>query len=480
MKQVLHIVIAAVAVLALAAPTMAAPLRVFVSDISVVGVQNKDEMKATLQMLLASRIAGNTVSAVGSVAEADAVVTGTYVVIGKVFSVDAVIKAIGGAGTARAFVQGDGQDELIPAIGTLAAKLSVELARLFPTGGAPVAAAPAAVAVPVVPRGDEIIRPKDTRQDGAAGGVGRRLEGVYNLMALGASRPDGSRELYLAEDRRIACFNLVGEMKIAAEAELGITEKIISIDTFGQDLFVTIVRSDELSSQVWQRQGDKLVRVARDLPWFFRSTGLAGGAKKLYAQAMGRDADFYGDVFEAERNGSTIVTKNPISMPRYGSIYSFNQVKVADGALLTVVINHDNYLVVYDQKQKELWRSNEKFGGSELSFQKEDLDNVRTTGSKYRTVYLNQKVQATGRGELLVGRNEGAWLAGYKKGAVYALVWNGSSLEEKWRTKDTPSYMPDYVLDEGRSELLLLQLVQKPAMFGGDRGATALMIRKVE
>jgi hypothetical protein len=95
---------------------------------------------------------------------------------------------------------------------------------------------------------------------------------------------------------------------------------------------------------------------------------------------------------------------------------------------------------------------------------------------------MNQRVQVTTKGEVLVGKNDGFWVMGdarmYKKGAVYNMVWNGSSLEEKWHTRDTQNYMPDYFYDEGRNELLILQTVQRPGITG--RGASSLAIKKVE
>jgi hypothetical protein len=95
---------------------------------------------------------------------------------------------------------------------------------------------------------------------------------------------------------------------------------------------------------------------------------------------------------------------------------------------------------------------------------------------------MNQRVQVTAKGEVLVGKNDGFWVIGdartYKKGAVYNMVWNGSSLEEKWRTRDTQNYMPDYFYDEAKNELLILQTVQRPGF--NTRGASALAIKKVE
>ena len=484
-------------------PAFAAQVRVFVADMNAIGAQNRDDMKATLQMLLSSRLNSDKIVAVGSAAEADAVVTGTYVTIGKVFSVDALARTTAGRTLTRAFVQGEGQDELIPAVGKLAEKLSVELVKIYSSGQSPAAAAVVALppqAAPAAAKSEfiinepqvrpapagEFIKPADNESGSSGGWLSKRLNGAANLMAVGKSLSDGGREIFLAEDRRLSYYRQGAEMKLLAETEFRNSEKILSLDTIENsdgtlDIYVTIIRSDELVSQVWQVKGEKLVKIAENLPYFFRSVALAGGATKLFAQAMGRDADFYGDVAEAVRTGSVIALKNPVKMPRYGNIYSFNQFRDRDGKTNTVIINPDGYLIVYDQELAEMWRSNDRFGGSELYFQKEE-DNQRATGAKFRWIFMNQRVQVTGKGEVLVGRNEGFWVLGdarsYKKGAVYNMIWNGSSLEEKWRTRDTQNYMPDYYFDAARKELLILQTVQRSALAG--RGASALAIKKVE
>jgi len=216
-----------------------------------------------------------------------------------------------------------------------------------------------------------------------------------------------------------------------------------------------------------------------------RAIGLAGGPLKLYAQEQGRgDEQYYGDVYEAVLQGKKIVKKAKIVMPRYGNLYSFNQFKQQNGELLTVVYHENNYLVVYDKDQKEVWRSNDAFGGSELFYQVEDLDRVRVYGDKYRWYFMNQRIQVTAKQEVLVGKNEGFYVLGnarmYKKGAVYSLYWNGAALEEVWRTKDTQNYMPDFWFDETKSQLLLLQKTQREDVLTRTKGATALQIKKVE
>lgn len=470
----------------MAIPAFAAPLRVFVTEMSTAGGQNKDEMKLMLQTMLASRLTGDGIVAVGSAAEADVLVTGTYVTIGKIFSLDALAKTSAGKTLTRAFVQGEGQDELIPAVGKLADKLSAELVKVYPAVSASPGIMKNAQQPPPSPAG-EYIKPREMEPGATVGWLSKRLTGAANLMATGLTLPDGSREIFLAEEQRFSYYRQGSDMKMVAEAELKSADKIISLDTIAGndgtlDIYLTVIGSGELASQVWQVAGDKLKLVAKDLPYYFRSASIAGGPKKIYAQAMGRVDDFYGDVSEVIRSGAVITLKNPLKLPRFGTIYNFNLFRDPEGKLYTVIINPDGYLVVYDQQLKELWRSNDKFGGSELYFQKDDSANMRVTGDRYRWIFMNQRIQVTSKGELLVGKNEGFWVLGnarsYKNGAVYCLVWNGASLDERWRTRETKNYMPDYLFDEARNELLILQTVQRPAV--NSRGASSLSIKKVE
>ena len=500
--------IASFLLMLLSMPALAAPVRVFVADMNAVGVHNKDELRLTLQALLASRLNSDKITAVGSATEADAIVSGTYVTIGKIFSVDAMAKTSAGRTLTRAFVQGESQDELIPAVGKLADKLSAELTKIYFTDNtATLTAPPASFPAPAktfspisAPKSDiikkeqvrpapvtEFIKPEEYEHGSTSGWVSKRLNGAANLLAVGRSLAGGDREIFLAEDHRVAFFRQGVVMKLVTEIEFAPSEKIVSLDTIDNgnnsvELYVTIIRSDELASQIWRLKDDRLVKVAENLPYYFRALSLAGAPKKLYAQSMGRSSDFYDDLAEVIRNGAKITLGNRIKPPRFGDIYSFNQFTDSDGKTFSVVINPDGYLVVHDQDLKELWRSNDKFGGSELYFQVNDSENSRVTGQNFRWIFMNQRIQVTSKGDVLIGKNEGFMVLGnarkYKKGSVYCFSWNGSSLEEKWRTRDTQNYMPDYFYDEARNELLILQTVQRSGIT--TRGAASLAIKKVE
>ena len=174
--------------------------------------------------------------------------------------------------------------------------------------------------------------------------------------------------------------------------------------------------------------------------------------------------------------------KNPLKLPRFGFLYNFNQFKDPAGALLTVVMNNDGYLIVYDQEGLELWRSNDKFGGSDVSFKRDDINNMRFTGSQYRWVFLDQRLTVTKNGEILVPQNTGAFVVGnqrtYKKSSVFSLAWNGSSLDELWHTKEAQNYLADYFIDDATKELVLLEVTRKEGV--KDKGSSVVAVKKVE
>ncbi len=469
-----------------AVPSIAARLKVVVTNIRVTGQQNRDEMQTTLQTLLASRLNGSNIAAVETTAEADIVVNGAYVAIGKKFSIDATVKNAAGKIVTKVFVQGDTEDDVIPAVGLLAKKLIADIAEIYSgelttaeTAGAK-AAAPSPAAGGVSGRGQH-------ETNGAFDWESKRLTGAAHLMATGKNLPDGSREIFLADDRHIAFYRQGTDMTLVSEVKLGEGYKIISLDTLevannSLDIYVTAIHSGDLASQVWQVKGNQLMQVATGLPYYFRTTGVAGGQKKLYVQTMGREDDYYGAVTEATRSGSHVALKSPITMPRFGSIYNFNQFRDQEGQIFTLVITPDGYLLVYNQDLKELWRSNDKFGGSELFFQRDDDSQVRVTGNTYRLIFMEQRILVSSKGDIFVAKNDGFWVLGnarsYNKGAVYCLSWNGSLLEEKWHTRETQKYMSDYFYDAERNELLILQVVQRPEITG--RGASLLSSKKLK
>ena len=85
-------------------------------------------------------------------------------------------------------------------------------------------------------------------------------------------------------------------------------------------------------------------------------------------------------------------------------------------------------------------------------------------------------------GEILVPKNDGFLVVGnlrsYKKHSFYAFRWTGAILEEKWHTKESPTYLADFAYDSGSNELVELEVTQNESMF--DKGKSVITINRIE
>jgi hypothetical protein len=129
-----------------------------------------------------------------------------------------------------------------------------------------------------------------------------------------------------------------------------------------------------------------------------------------------------------------------------------------------------------------LWRSSDKFGGSESNFQWHDDSKVRITGATERWIFLEQRIVITKDGVVIVPHNSGFWVVGnsrsYSKSSLYGFTWNGATLEQKWHTNQSQNYLADYSYNESRNVLILLEVVKKAGMI--EKGASAVSIKKIE
>ncbi|WP_298270224.1 VCBS repeat-containing protein [Geobacter sp.] len=489
-----------------ASTLFAAQIRVYVSEFSITGAANKDELKTTLQTLLASRLSSDSVLTVDSPVGADVQVKGSYIAFGKIFSLDAVAKDASGRVIARSFQQGESQDELIPAAGKLGQALAAEITAKVKPGTAmapqpvpaPVPAAPSDVVRPAAPRPatdvvkasttSDIVKPQELTRTATGGWMSQRLTGTLIGIAPGKAAADGTQDYYLTDEQSLRLYRKGDSLKLVAEVSFSPRERVIAIDSADLDgdgipeAYVTIVDGDSLASQVWVAEKDSLKRVAAGLPYYFRGIDLNGKDHRIFAQQMSTDRDYYGDVFEVVKKGDRYELTAPLKLPRFGTIYNFNRFRDASGNVFYVVINDDGYLIVYSAAGEELWRSSDKFGGSETYFKREDLANIRTTGDQFRWIFLEQRITVTPAGEIIVPKNEGMFVIGnnraYKKSSVYAFTWTGSSLDEIWHTKQSQNYLADYFFDSARKELVALEVVKKEGLIS--KGASVVAVKRVE
>lgn len=482
----------------------AAPLKTYVSEFSVAGTANKDELKTTLQGLLASRLNPSQIKLVESPDKAELHLAGSYALFGKVFSIDVLIKNTLSGAISKVFEQGESQDDLIPAFGRLAQKVDQELAKTqtvavaSPTTVSSPAPAPAPtpIAAPVAAYKTEVATPENSylvksANPGNTPGSwnSAQLSGAYRSLALGRTLPSGEREIFVAGEQTIRYLRKGTELIQVAEVAMPVSAKILAVDTADLDrdgtpeLYVTIVDRKSVSSRVYQPSGTGLELVADNQPWLYRGVGTDFSNRTIFVQGLSSAGEYSNGVAELAKSGSHFDTSKSRTLPRPGNIFNSTRFNDATGEEKLVVIDEDGYLHIYSADNKELWKSSDKYGGSETFFNYETVGQLRAKGDKYRWNFLEQRITPLPGGILIVPRNDaGTFSIGnnrsYNKHSLYGLQWSGSMLKENWHTRLTPSYLADYAYDAATHEVVLLEVVQHTGLLG--TGKTIISINKLD
>lgn len=468
----------------------AGQIKAYVAPFAVTGAANRDDLKGTLQNLLMSRLSGDTVITVENAASADVSITGSYVAFGQVFSIDTVAKSSDGRVLVRAFEQGERQEEVLSAVAKLAKSLLSGIDKNYnrlEAVTAPLAAVANKEPVISAPSKD-IVRVDTANNPTGSGWISRRLEGELTGVALGRKLANGEREIFVTGNRKLQYYRQGKELLLLSEITLPGHQKILGIDTADLDndgipeIYLTIMSGEDLASEVWLPEGSSLKKAGEKLPYYFRGLRLPGKSKKIYAQQAGRDVDYFGDLYEVKKNGLLFDISNPLQLPRGANIFNIGMVMTREGKSCFIVLHPDGYLLVFDDKGKNLWTSSDKYGGSENFFAKEDPLEMRNTGTAQRKIFMQQRITITSNGEIIVPKNDGFFTIGnnrsYSKNTVFAFNWNGIVLDELWHTKDSQNYLADYQFDDAQKELVLLEVVKKEGII--DKGASALSIKKVQ
>jgi len=459
----------------------AAQIRAYVAEFAVSQPESAG-LKTTLQTLLSSRMASEAIAPVSAASEADIIITGSFTQLGKIFSLDAAARLSSGRTLATVFEQGEGQDDLIPALGRISAKLKSEVTQRYPMA----TAAPAAARPQMQSQAQSLVQAQPQQvasQLGNTAWLSPRIANAQLGLAPAVTGPEG-REFFVAETHALHLYRQEKGVKLLAEVQLSPRENILAVDCLGTDkngnlrAYVSVIEGETLTSKIFSFEDKKLKPVAEQLPYMFRAIALNGGAKKIYAQQMGLHDDFFGDLYEVFETGGKIELKNPIQLPRYANVFNYNRLTGSDGKRYATALSTDGYLVIYSEACEELWRSSEKFGGSETFFQRETSASAKDVNERFRWRFIDQRITVTPNGEIVVPQNSGFFVLGnnrsYSKYAMVSFSWNGSSAEERWRTKQSQNYLADYYLDAEAHEIVLLEVVQKEGLFS--KGGSAIRV----
>jgi len=318
-------------------------------------------------------------------------------------------------------------------------------------------------------------------------------------MAVGDLTGDGGSQLAITDGQGVYIYNLDGNgIKLLWSAPGITTDNILSVDAADingngvAEVFVTNYTHNQPRSYVIEYAQGKFTRVSEDIPLHFRVLEGPFGTPQLYGQAAGKDRPFEGPVRRYHWQGNRYVPAETVVLPKpFNLLYGFGFADLdGDKAPEIIVLDHNDYLRVFDRGGGELYRSSERYGGSDRVI---EFDPMRAgpnpvSGIQPERVMLQgrmffQDVTGDGKKQLIVPRNTPSTgyvfqTRLYDRGKVFGLSWDGVGMQATWETRDLPGYIADFGLvgEPGGERKLVLLVVQTNLIGVGKSRSTVVLL----
>jgi hypothetical protein len=261
------------------------------------------------------------------------------------------------------------------------------------------------------------------------------------------------------------------------------------------EIFVTNHTANGLRSYVLEYRDGKFVKIWEDVPLYFRVLQGADGVSRLYAQAAGPDKPFDGPVRQYTWLGNRYVPGAVVPLPKqFNMIYGFNLADL-DGAGTppkVLVLDGQDYLRVFDRGGTEIYRSSDRYGGSEQALESwpqggkvtyETFTALEPTLVPVQGRMYFVDILGNGKRQLIVSRNTPSTGYTFKtrlydKGKIFGLSWDGLGMQPVWETREVPGYIADFALvdPDGSGNQKLVLLVDQTNLFGMRKSRSSVII----
>jgi hypothetical protein len=319
-------------------------------------------------------------------------------------------------------------------------------------------------------------------------------------MAVGDFTGDGTMKLAISDGQGVYIYDLQKTGIHQSWSYAGSTaDNIIALDAAdinGNDvpeIFVTNYTANGLRSYVLEYRDGKFVKIWEDVPLHFRVLQGADGVSRLYAQAAGPDKPFDGPVRQYTWLGNRYVPGGVVPLPKqFNMIYGFTLADLdGAGAPKVLVLDRQDYLRVFDRGGTEIYRSSDRYGGSEQALESWPEGGKVTyetfTGLEPDRIPLQGRmyfvdILGNGKRQLVVSRNTPSTGYTFKtrlydKGKIFGLSWDGLGMQPVWETREVPGYIADFALvdPDGSGNQKLVLLVDQTNLFGMRRSRTSVI-----
>jgi len=418
---------------------------------------------------------------IGRKVGADYVVLGSLTKVGDYISLDARLLSISEEKPPLSvFTQHKGIDDVMVKIGDFAQDIGYKiLGRRVAAGRSGESKHPSL-----------IIQQKKTQSDYKQS---QTFDFEIKGVDIGDVDGDGKNELVAMDAANLYIFKYDGEkLTFFRKIEAGYEHTFLTLDVADlnrdghAEIVVTSVVEDEPRSFILEYEEGRFKKIAEKAGWFFRVLDHPKEGPILVGQQRGSDGLPVDPIYRMVWKKKSFERGPKMGFPKETTVFGLALADLrGKGKPDVITLDRLDNLAVFSPEGKTLWRSREKFGGTNNSY-----DTTRKSDPNYRGTPPAWRVYVSGRivvrdlnqdgiPHVIINKNEfttGTFFEKiriYEKGEIHDLTWDEDRLEANWKTRELDGYIADYqvkdVDNDGNVELVAA-VVAPPTGEGGVSG----------
>jgi TolB-like protein len=306
---------------------------------------------------------------------------------------------------------------------------------------------------------------------------------------------DGKNEVVFMDTNNLYIFRYDGDkLNLFQHIQTGHAHNFLTLDVADlnrnghAEIIVTSVVEDNLRSFILEYEEKRFKKITEKEGWFFRVLEHPKDGPILIGQKMGSEGLSVGPIYKFDWKKKSFEKGQKMPFPKETNIFGFALADIrGNGKPEVIVIDSSDRLRILSEDGKIQWRSGERFGGTNNSYDtKKKLDMSDRSPSPWR-VYIPGRIlvrdlDGEGIPQIIINKNEfGSGrifqnIRTYERGEIWNLVWDQDNLMTNWRTRDIAGYIADYqvkdVDNDGNEELVAA--VVSPA----EEGYTGIFSKK--
>ena len=311
---------------------------------------------------------------------------------------------------------------------------------------------------------------------------------IFNIsiigIALGDVDSDGTIETIVLTPKMVMMYRCIDNKlikikdikKIKNKYPIGID--IADINGNGiPEIFVTTLdfTRTRATAFVLEFDGEQFNTISKKIRFYLRAVKLSDTTHMLFGQSSSIAGAFSGKTYEVKWDKKKYVSKKQILPSR-----KINVLGLAYGPIMNknAIVAYDRYdnINIFDNNGKEVWNSQEAYGGNTLYYKQQARGEASTENIDYLPMRIHiDDLNNDGSAEVIAVKNHPGKLnflgkvRYFKKTHIEILTWDGIGLASQWKSRVLSNYIRDFAIgdfdNDGKDEFVAALVLRESKSF---------------